>query len=224
MNEKKIWDTLVWKTGNPYGTAAIMGTLMAESSLNPECATGKKKTANYAMKADNGEIDFENDGVAFGLVQWCFSTRKKGLLDLAKIRGVSVGNLDLQLEYMWTEMQQSYKSVWSAVTGGTNIRSISDTVMLKYEKPAGTSEAAKQKRANYAKQFYNQFAEAPQPEPSEKKMVIATSQVNLRSGPGKSNDRIGELKKGQRLEWIETQNGWHKAVVWVSGEFSKVEG
>ena len=54
MNEKVIWDCLLSLVGNVYGTAAIMGNLMAESSLNPQCATGKNKTANYAKDADNG--------------------------------------------------------------------------------------------------------------------------------------------------------------------------
>ena len=68
MNEKMIWDYLYQNTGNAIGAAAIMGNLMAESSLNPQCATGKNRTANYAKDADNGAVDFVNDGVAFGLV------------------------------------------------------------------------------------------------------------------------------------------------------------
>ena len=47
MNEKAIWDYLLKATGNGSGTAAIMGNLMAESSLNPICATGKNKTEHY---------------------------------------------------------------------------------------------------------------------------------------------------------------------------------
>ena len=104
MNEKVIWDCLLPMVGNVYGTAAIMGNLMAESSLNPQCATGKNKTANYTKDADNGAVDFVNDGVAFGLVQWCFCTRKQGLLNYAKSTGRSVGHLQMQLEYLVKEM------------------------------------------------------------------------------------------------------------------------
>lgn len=226
MNEKTIWDFLLAKTGNAYGTAAIMGNLMAESSLNPACATGKNKTVNYVSDADTGKIDFVHDSVAFGLVQWCYYTRKGGFYAYVQSKGKSVGDLTTQLEYLVKEMSQDYKSVWSVVTTSKSIISISDTVMLKYEKPATTTETAKQKRANYAQKFYDQFAEKQQPEPtpqpSGKKIVKAKDQVNLRSGAGKNNARVGELHRGQELEYIATENGWHKVAVWVMDDFVEV--
>lgn len=222
MNEKVIWDCLLSMVGNVYGTAAIMGNLMAESSLNPQCATGKNKTANYTKDADNGAVDFVNDGVAFGLVQWCFCTRKQGLLNYAKSTGRSVGHLQMQLEYLVKEMSENYKTAWKTVQSTNSIRTASDIVMLKYEKPASTSEAAKKKRAEYAQKFYDQFAGSPSPAPSGKKMVRAKTQVNIRITPDKKTARLGELKKGQELEWIATENGWHKVAVWVSGDFSEV--
>lgn len=225
MNEKVIWDFLLQKTGNAYGTAAIMGNLMAESSLNPQCVTGIKDP-DYVKKADIGEIDFAHDKHAFGLVQWCYYTRKGGLQALAKTRGVSVGDLMLQLEYLVKEMSEDYKSVWNAVCKAKSIRTASDTVMLKYEKPAGTSEAAKLKRANYALKYYDQFAEKkepePAPQPSWKKMVRAKSQVNIRSGPGMSNPILGELKGNRTAELISTENGWHKIAVYVKAEYAEV--
>lgn len=222
MNEKVIWDCLLSLVGNVYGTAAIMGNLMAESSLNPQCATGKNKTANYTKDADNGVVDFVNDGVAFGLVQWCFCTRKQGLMDYAKTTGRSVGHLQMQLEYLVKEMSENYKTVWKTVQSTNSIRTASDIVMLKYEKPASTSEAAKKKRADYAQKFYDKFAGSPSPAPSGKKMVRAKTQVNIRMTPDKKLAKVGELKKGQELEWIATENGWHKVAVWVSGDFSEV--
>ena len=222
MNEKVIWDCLLSLVGNVYGTAAIMGNLMAESSLNPQCATGKNKTANYAKDADNGAVDFVNDGVAFGLVQWCFCKRKQGLMDYAKATGRSVGHLQMQLEYLVKEMSENYKTAWKTVQSTNSIRTASDIVMLQYEKPASTSEVAKKKRADYAQKFYDQFAGSLSPAPSGKKKVRATSQVNIRMTPNKKLAKVGELKKGQELEWIATENGWHKVAVWVSGDYSEV--
>jgi hypothetical protein len=221
VNEKVIWDWLLAKTGDEIGTAAIMGNLMAESSLNPACATGKNKTTNYAKDADKGAVDFENDGVAFGLVQWCFRGRKKGLMEYAKSTGRSVGHLQMQLEYMVKEMRESYKSVWAAVTDAKDLRTVSDLVMLRYEKPANTSETAKQKRAAYGLKFLREFSRITA-QPAGKRMVRAKAQVNIRSGAGKSNQKVGSLEKGQCLEWLATANGWHKVAVWVSGEFSEV--
>ena len=223
MNEKIIWDQLLKATGNAIGTAAIMGNLMAESSLSPRCVTGIKDP-DYVEKADNDENNFAHDGHAFGLVQWCYYTRKGGLLAYAKQTGRSVGDLQMQLEYLVKEMRNDYKSVWSAVTGAKSIRSASDTVMLKYEKPATTTIEAKLKRANYGQKFYDQFAEKPQPSPtpSEKKMVRAKIQVNIRSGPGMNNPILGELKGNRTAELISTENGWHKIAVYVKAEFAEV--
>ena len=78
--------------------------------------------------------------------------------------------------------------------------------MLKYERPANTSEEAKQKRATYAQKFYDQFMNpTPQPEPtpeptpkpSVKKIVKAKVKVNLRTGNSISTQKIGVLAKGQ---------------------------
>ena len=224
MNEKVIWDFLLQKTGNERGTAAIMGNLMAESSLNPRCVTGIKDP-EYVCKADNEEIDFAHDGHAFGLVQWCYYTRKGGLQAYAKQRGVSVADLTMQLEYMVKEMSQDYKSVWKAVTEAKDIRTASDVVMLKYEKPATTSETAKKKRADYGKLFYIEYGiPDPEPQPSGKKMVRARArgQVNIRSGPGKNNPILGELKGSRTAELISTENGWHKIAVYVMAEYAEV--
>ena len=228
MNEKVIWDFLLQKTGNERGTAAIMGNLMAESSLNPRCVTGIKDP-EYICKADNEEIDFAHDGHAFGLVQWCYYTRKGGLQGYAKQRGVSVADLTMQLEYLVKEMSQDYKSVWSAVVNAKDIRTASDVVMLKYEKPAGTSEKSKAKRSSYAQKFYAEFAKPdpepepqPEPQPSGKKMVRAKSQVNIRSGPGKNNPILGELKGNRTAELLSTENGWHKIAVYVMAEYAEV--
>lgn len=216
MNEKLIWDFLIEKTKNSYGTAALMGNLMAESSLNPKCVTGNKN-ANYVQDADRGAIDFVHDGAAFGLVQWCYWSRKEGLKNYAVSKNKSVGDIDIQLEYLWIELQ-SYKTAFNAVMEATSIREASDVVMLKYEKPANTSEAAKKRRADYGKMFFDQF---------NTKMVTAKENVNIRAGNDTKYAKIGTLKKDNSLEWVATaENGWHAVkmkdrVGWVSGEFTR---
>lgn len=235
MNEKLIWDFLYKKCKNAYGISAIMGNLMAESSLNPLNITGSKDP-DYVQKADAGTIDFVHDGHAFGLVQWCFRTRKEGLLNYAKSKGTSVGNITTQLEYMWKELSESYKTVYNAVMSATNIRDASDIVMLKYEKPSNTTETMRQRRANYGQKFFDMFASSESqsnpgknaPKTSTKKIVITKDRVNLRTGNGTNFPRISQVNKNAMYEWVATsENGWHaikipSKVVWVSGEFSKL--
>ena len=230
---KEIWDYINEQTKNPYGTAAIMGNLMAESSLNPKCVTGTRDPY-YVSKADLGAIDFVHDGYAFGLAQWCFYTRKEGLLNLAKSRGCSVADLKLQLEYLIYELSNKYKSVWAAVAQAKTIREASDVVMLKYEKPSDTSEIMRQRRANYGQKYYDAYASADnqgenEPIISPKQVVVTTDRTNIRAGNGKNFPIISRANKGSSYEWIATsENGWHAIkipdrVVWVSGEFSIIK-
>ena len=161
MNEQIVWNYLYGKLNNPYGTAALMGNLFAESSLNPINSTGAKKfgltNQEYTDIVDAHKNDsFITDGVAYGLAQWCYHTRKQGLLNLAKTRGKSVGDIYMQLDYLWMELQR-YTTVLKMLFNGTNIREISDIVMLKYEKPANKSEAMKERRARYGQKYYDMF-------------------------------------------------------------------
>lgn len=236
MNEEKIWKFIYEKSHNAYGTAALMGNLMAESSLNPKNVTGSKDP-DYIQKADSGTINFARDGHAFGLVQWCFYTRKEGLLAYAKSLNSSVGDINIQLNYMWKELKDSYKPVYESIINATNIKEPSDIIMTKYEKPANTSEAMKQKRADYGQKFYNMFVSSELKSNTVKKesntlvkrVIITTDRVNLRAGNGLNFSRVSQVNKNAMYEWVATaENGWHAIkipgkVVWVSGEYSKVQ-
>ena len=244
-SEQQIWDFLQQKTNNAYGTAAIMGNLMAESSLNPRAVTGTKDS-DYVSKADSGLIDFANDSHAFGLAQWAFHTRKEALLNFAKSRNASVGDLNIQLEYLVDEMSNKYKTAWSAVVWANNVRDASDAVMLRYEKPANTSEKAKQRRANFAQKFYVLYADtepADKPvdsrdvinlkledkEENKKKVVVKVDKVNVRLGNGTDCFKLFLANAGTTYDWVATaENGWNavklpKQVGWISGEFSEVK-
>ena len=60
MNEKRIWDFLMARLGNAFGTAGLMGNLYAESALNPKNLqnTYEKKLGmtdnSYTAAVDNG--------------------------------------------------------------------------------------------------------------------------------------------------------------------------
>lgn len=246
MNEKYIWEYLMGKIGNAYGVAAVMGNLMAESSLSPVCATSLKRAGydsitQYIADSDSGKHDFAHDGVAFGLAQWCYYSRKQAFLDYAKKLGGSVSAINVQLEYLWKEMSEKYKTVWAAVCQANDIRGASDIIMLKYEKPATTTEAAKKKRADYGQKFYDQFATArdediadavnadkqDEPKLNGKKTVRAKVNVNVREGDSKNYAIYGLLQKGQEAQWVATaENGWFAIrfrgqVGWVCNEFAE---
>ena len=159
MNEKIIWDYLYNKLKNPYGVAGLMGNLFAESSLSPVCATNLKKSGYnnvnlYVKDVDEGKHDFANDGVAFGLAQWLYKTRKQGLLDKAK--GKSIGDINVQLDYLWDEIQK-YTTVINTLYSTESIQEASDIVLTKYEKPANQSDGVKKLRAQYARKYFDKY-------------------------------------------------------------------
>lgn len=161
-NEEIIWRFLFNKINNPYGVAGLMGNLFAESSLNPILANNVKKKTGlsneaYTMAVDTHVNDsFITDGIAYGLAQWCYHTRKKALLDLAKAENKSIGDIELQLQYLWTELQK-YKTVLNILYSAKSIKEASDSVLLKYEKPANTSDGVKELRARYGQKYFDKY-------------------------------------------------------------------
>lgn len=104
-NAEIIWEYLDSEIKNPYGVAGVMGNLEAESGLIPNNLqnTGNRKLdisdSEYTKSVDDGvypESSFISDGFGYGLAQWTYSSRKKGLYNFAKSRNVSIGNLQMQ--------------------------------------------------------------------------------------------------------------------------------
>lgn len=166
LGEKMIWDFLLHKIGNPYGTAGLMGNLCAESALDPTKLerTAEKKlgvsSAEYTARVDDGRYDaerFAHDGAGYGLAQWTYHARKAALLTYAKECGVSIGSLAMQLEYLWKELQ-GYKTVLKVLRAAVSVREASDIVMTRYEKPKNQSESARSKRQRYGQKYFDAYA------------------------------------------------------------------
>lgn len=163
-NEKKIWEFLYERLGNAFGTAGLMGNLYAESTLNPTNLqnTCEKKLgmtdASYTAAVDNGSYgNFVKDAAGYGLAQWTYWSRKEAMLNFARERGASIGDLDMQLEFLWKELS-GYKTVMKALIEAKSICEASDAVLTGYEKPANQSDSVKMARAKYGQKYYDQFA------------------------------------------------------------------
>ncbi len=241
-----IWNSLMKAICNPYGVAALMGNLFAESSLNPECKTGSKykeiSSSEYISNVDNGTINedtFIHDDVAFGLAQWRYWSRKKALYELAKEQHKSIGDINLQIDFLIKEIK-TYKMVWNAMIDAAFIKDASDIILTKYERPANVGDAVKEKRASYGEKYYDKFSNMssePIAEPvidHDVFVITSTNNVNLRSGNGREYSIVKQIaKKDTYFSWVATaDNGWHAIrttidgkprVLWISGDFSEVK-
>ena len=163
--EKKIWDFLIGKIRNAYGVAGLMGNLYAESGLKPnnlQNSFNKKLNITdeeYTMLVDGGHYpDFIADKAGYGLAQWTFWSRKQALLDYAREKRKSIGDLQVQLDFMWKELNDMHPAVLIVLKEAKSVREASDAVLLWYEKPADQSEAVQEKRAGYGEGYYKKYA------------------------------------------------------------------
>lgn len=165
MGVENIYNCLMAEIGNPYGVAGAMGNIEAESGLrsnNLQNSVEKRlgmTDEEYTAAVDNGSyVDFCTDRGGYGLCQWTSAGRKTGLLNFAKSKGVSIGNEDMQIEWLLHELRTSYKGVLSALKGAKSVKEASDVFMCKFERPANQSDANKAARAARGMKYYEMYA------------------------------------------------------------------
>lgn len=200
-NARRIWDKLRAAGLSEAGIAGLMGNLKAESNL---IATNLQNTfesklgftdESYTAAVDAGTYgNFITDGAGYGLAQWTYHTRKAELLAFAKSHGKSVGDLDMQIEFMLRELLNSYPVLFGDLRTATNVRKASDSVLVQYERPADMSESVKIKRAGFGEEFLREFggqaavkpvepSETPAEPPAEDTVQV-TVQINGRAYSG----------------------------------------
>lgn len=164
-NAEKIWNYLKGKGLNDYGCAGLLGNLNAESALRPNNLqnTYERKLGytddEYVAAVDSGAYtNFVKDSAGFGLAQWTYWSRKQNLLNFAKSVGKSIGDLEMQLDFLWKELSENYKSVLTTLKTATSVLEASNAVLLKFERPANQGEAVQAKRASYGQTYYEKYA------------------------------------------------------------------
>lgn len=170
MSKETIWQLLKRKGFSDVAAAALMGNMEAESNCESNRVQGdfsadRRASADYTARIDSGTIsrhDFIHcgpNGGGYGLCQWTYPARKAGLYDLARTRGVSIGDETMQVDYLVQELRQGeHAAVLHTLQTSASIRACSDAMLKGFEKPADQSDATCALRADYARQFYNRFA------------------------------------------------------------------
>ena len=162
---KVIWDFLKKKGFNDFGIAGLMGNLYAESGLRPSNLQNtyekslKMTDAEYVAAVDSGTYtNFIKDAAGFGLAQWTYWSRKQNLLEFAQKQKKSIGDLQMQLEFLYQELQ-SYKSVFNTLKTAGTVLEASNAVLLQYERPDDQSISVQTKRAEFGQKYYDSYAD-----------------------------------------------------------------
>lgn len=202
-DEKKLWDVLLAKIGNEYGVAGLMGNLYAESALrsNNLQQTYEKSLGftdeSYTSAVDDGSYtNFIKDSAGYGLAQWTYWSRKQGLIEYAQSVGKSIGDFEMQMEYLIKELETNHKSTLKALKAAQSVFEASTYVLIHYEAPADQGEAVQAKRASYGEKYYSAYhtvIEEPKEEIEEKIPEENTNQPDTNDG---SNDKPVETPAG----------------------------
>lgn len=217
-NEKIIWDFLKKNLGNEYGTAALMGNLRAESALNPKNLQDTYNKAwgvsddQFTAMVDSGQYDFccNNMGAwGYGLAQWTSVGRRKSLYAYKCAKKTSIGDLNMQLEFLINELISSYKHVYDVLISATSIREASDVVLKKFEIPADQSENMCKLRASYGQSYYDKYADHTTASmPVNLYRVKTEKGLNVRTGPGTNYKRLKTLKNKTIIPVTSKSGNW----------------
>ena len=201
-NEEKIWNDLKGAGLNDCGAAGLMGNLYAESGLRPDNLqnTYEKKLgmtdASYTAAVDGGPYTgFVRDCAGYGLAQWTYWSRKQGLFNFSKAAGRSIGDLEMQLDFLMKELREGYKAVLTTLKTVGSVRQASDAVLLQFERPADQSETAKKRRASFGQKYYDRYAK-----PKEGQAV------------GTFKPRLTRPEAGNKYYITKASGGWSDAI------------
>ena len=165
LNDGLIWDRLLAAGLTPAGAAGLMGNLQAESGLNSRNLQNscEKKLgytdASYTAAVDSGAYTgFATDGAGYGLAQWTHPSRKAALLACAKARGRSIGDLEMQLDFLMQELAGSFRGVLATLKAAATVREASDAVLLQFERPANQSKENCARRAQLGQMLFDLYA------------------------------------------------------------------
>ena len=159
---QKIYNYLRGRGYSKAATSGIMGNLNAESGLRSnnlqnsyEKSLGMNDT-QYTSAVNNrsyNKNNFINDSAGYGLAQWTYSSRKKGLYEASVDQGKSISDLGVQLPYLDKELN-SY-GLTSKIKNNNSVNEVSDTILRDFEKPANLNYNA---RRQMSQAIYNQYA------------------------------------------------------------------
>ena len=123
-------------------TAALMAQIQAESAFKPN---NLEDTANarlgmtdeqYVAAVDNGTYtNFVRDGFGFGIYQLTFYTRKQNYLNYVRARNGSIGDLKLQVGFMFWEFKNYFGGIWSQMMESHDLYALTKVLLEKWENP-----------------------------------------------------------------------------------------
>ncbi len=210
-NIEKILNFFMQKGLTLAQAAGFVGNMQQESGLRPDIEQG-------------GRIVDENytpiNGVGFGLIQWTWTARQAPLVALADEMGMPITSIEVQLEYVWQELNADYQHTLEA------LRATNDPVEAAvavhgppwpgYEASADSPAFVREVRGGYAKEVYDKYKDAPPiggaSMPDGETVTQGSTAFNERMptiaiDPGHSSQRIEDIDEETGVLMADYTNG-----------------
>ena len=165
MSANYLWNFFKQRGLTDQGVAGLMGNLFAESGLNPKNLQQTYEKVlhmtddSYTQAVDTGKYsNFIQDCAGYGLAQWTYWSRKQKLLNFAKSTNRSIGDLEMQTEFLWDELANSFPQILAVLKTSTSILECSNAILFDFERPADMGDKVQQTRAEYGLNYYNMFS------------------------------------------------------------------
>ena len=223
MGTQSIYKQLIGAGLSKAGACGLMGNMNAESAMranNAQDGMTQMSDAEYTAGVDNGTYtNFVRDAVGYGLCQWTYWTRKQGLFNFAKSKGVSIGNEAMQVEYAVQEIKSGYPSLWKFLCTTGDVTEAASRVCKEYERPAVNNISV---RASYGLKFYAEMSDG------EKAEAPTTSTPSTSDPEGVVEVKVPVLQKGasggsvKALQAILRGYGYDLGRTGVDGDFGPV--
>ncbi|MBR2586971.1 hypothetical protein IKE71_01195 [Candidatus Saccharibacteria bacterium] len=160
-NSKTALNFLIQKGYSTSSAAAIVGNLIAESSVVPNKKEGGELITDESWRLTDWE-KFGSRG--FGIAQWTSSGRQTSLQNFADANGLPVISMEAQLGYLFDELQREVRGSGSSVANMNSVSLEEATFFMyrKFETPRSsfcTSNDGAGCYNNYAPSSYSELSE-----------------------------------------------------------------
>ena len=129
-NSKTALNYLIQKGYSKTSAAAIVGNLIAESSVVPNKIEGGTLINDTSWRLTSWE-KFNKRG--FGIAQWTSGGRQTALQNFADNNGLPVISMEAQLGYLFDELQREVRGTGSSVAN-MNAMSLEDATFFMYRR------------------------------------------------------------------------------------------
>lgn len=151
-NIEKILSFLMGKGLTLAQAAGVIGNFQQEATpaINPAIIQG-------GAIADDSYTPV--NGVGFGIAQWTFTARQGPLVAKAKEMNLPVNKLEVQLEFLWQELNGSHAKSLTSLKASQTPEDAAYVFHRDFEQSNDSESAIRQNRGGPARKVYDQYAD-----------------------------------------------------------------